>query len=625
MHSELKKFLVLGGVILLISGGLLAWRFGWVPQIGKFFASDPNSPLVVGPSSRVVVMEYEAWFNPLFNPQLFSTAAYRPLLTSSTVTEGYDSSDPAVINQHVAWLTELGVDAVIAEQTNGGPCDFGDLLMCRQFMESLGTLAQYAEEYTATIHAINQGAMNLYPAFSSRATNIKLIPMVDGQDLLMYQPRGDGQIPFNVQIDGYYQKVLQYPNLSVIYQGKPLLLVYLGAAQNPGDPNSVLNNALAATQAWQDRFTVRLMAGFIESQPYLWSSTSGGIAGLHEINPAYKLWTWIDRLNPAYGLLASYAVDGGRVEAFTVTSAAVSTDAVAWWNGADTTLYRNGATYTDFFNYARQLDPIFLIVNQFNEFSGPPDQGADIEHSNDIEPTQQWGHARFNVVKQKLCEYRGEETRCSPPPSPAPDLTALGSNDGATYTALPTEGGGIIAANSVFGWAFDPDALTQAVAVHLYFDGEPGTCPDATCVVRPVTADTIRGDVNRVFGITGNHGFTYDLTQLPARFLDGQNHTVSAYAINIPPQGQAGTASNAPLGTKTFNLVAPTPTPTPTPTSSPVSVLGDASGDGHVNILDFGIVVSHFGQTGGETLGDVNFDGAVNILDFGIVVSHFGQ
>ena len=42
MHSELKKFLILGGVILLISGGLLAWRFGLVPEIGKFFAATPN-------------------------------------------------------------------------------------------------------------------------------------------------------------------------------------------------------------------------------------------------------------------------------------------------------------------------------------------------------------------------------------------------------------------------------------------------------------------------------------------------------------------------------------------------------------------------------------------------------
>ncbi|MEK7589283.1 MAG: hypothetical protein AAB479_01470 [Patescibacteria group bacterium] len=148
------------------------------------------------------------------------------------------------------------------------------------------------------------------------------------------------------------------------------------------------------------------------------------------------------------------------------------------------------------------------------------------------------------------------------PPPPAPDQTALGSNDGPTYTQIPTEGGGIIAANSIFGWTFDPDDPTQTATVHLYFDGIPGACPPATCVLAAVSADKIRGDVSRVYRptyptITDNHGFTYDLTQLPARFLDGQNHTVSAYAINIPPQGQAGTATNPLLGTKTFHLLPP--------------------------------------------------------------------
>lgn len=66
-----------------------------------------------------------------------------------------------------------------------------------------------------------------------------------------------------------------------------------------------------------------------------------------------------------------------------------------------------------------------------------------------------------------------------------------------------------------------------------------------------------------------------------------------------------------------FSIVVPTPTPSAVP--------GDANGDGHVNILDFNIVVSRFGQSGAAVPGDVNHDGKVNILDFGLVVSHFGQ
>lgn len=64
-------------------------------------------------------------------------------------------------------------------------------------------------------------------------------------------------------------------------------------------------------------------------------------------------------------------------------------------------------------------------------------------------------------------------------------------------------------------------------------------------------------------------------------------------------------------------LVCPSPTPAGVP--------GDANSDGRVNIIDFNIVISFFGQSGSSIPGDVNRDGAVNILDFGIVVSHFGQ
>lgn len=297
------------------------------------------------------------------------------------------------------------MDAVIAEQSNGGPCEYGDAQTCAQFIgSSIGVAG-----YTATIHAVDQGTFNLYPAFEQRGAAIKLIPMVDGQDALMYQPRGDGQTPFDVQVGAYYKYVTQYPDLSVIYEGKPLLLVFLSAAQAPAVVNSILNQAHTATQKWQDRFTIRLMAGFIDSQPVLWDKALG-IGGAREVNPAYQLWTWIDRYNPLYNLIPSYTTAGSRAEAFTVTSAAGGTTATNPWGAADATLYNGGDTYNSFFNLAAQLNPIFLIFNQFNEFAGPgagsPDEGPDIEHSNDIEPTQQWGTAKFDVAKQYLQAYR---------------------------------------------------------------------------------------------------------------------------------------------------------------------------------------------------------------------------
>src|SRR5580693_4109099 len=70
-------------------------------------ASSPAStgPLVVDNNSRVAVMEYEAWFGP--NAVTSQGSAAMPLLQCAAMQPlggGYDSADPAVIRQHVAWF-----------------------------------------------------------------------------------------------------------------------------------------------------------------------------------------------------------------------------------------------------------------------------------------------------------------------------------------------------------------------------------------------------------------------------------------------------------------------------------------------------------------------------------------
>jgi hypothetical protein len=59
--------------------------------------------------------------------------------------------------------------------------------------------------------------------------------------------------------------------------------------------------------------------------------------------------------------------------------------------------------------YARQLDPIFLIIDQFNEFT-PPDEGWNANTNDDIEPANLWGLGALNSVKQQIAIYR---QRCS--------------------------------------------------------------------------------------------------------------------------------------------------------------------------------------------------------------------
>ncbi|MCL5666150.1 MAG: malectin domain-containing carbohydrate-binding protein, partial [Patescibacteria group bacterium] len=94
---------------------------------------------------------------------------------------------------------------------------------------------------------------------------------------------------------------------------------------------------------------------------------------------------------------------------------------------------------------------------------------------------------------------------------------------------------------TVYGWAKDPDSENQAIVVHLYFDGQPGSN------VSPigVTAGDYRSDI-------GNHAFNFSI---PDSYKDGKVHTVYAYGIDL---NDATGNSNVMLSgsPKTFTLSA---------------------------------------------------------------------
>lgn len=77
----------------------------------------------------------------------------------------------------------------------------------------------------------------------------------------------------------------------------------------------------------------------------------------------------------------------------------------------------------------------------------------------------------------------------------------------------------------VEGWCVDPNEPEVALRVDFHLDGNwrdgefIGQC----------TADKPRPDVNEGTGYPGDHGFAF---QVPAEFVDGCRHTVSAYAID---------------------------------------------------------------------------------------------
>lgn len=370
----------------------------------SFAAAGPAGPLVVDGDSHVVVMEYEAWFGP--NAVNFGGFAAMPLLQSADMQAlggGYDSADPAVIQQHVAWLEYMGVDAAISEVTNNVSCIFNSEWFVKKYLPYCTPSFRF---YNQTIRN-NTG--NLYPAWSALGTPLKLIPLLGGIDNDVLFKDQDGKTAFEKEVEFFGARLQRYPNLSVIYEGKPLMIIFLGAAQDPNTGDNPLwyrlERFLQKHPEISNKYTFKLMAGYLDSQPALWVN-QGTPTGPVEISPAFGFWSWIDRLNtsctePACPYYPSYNQVGSRVENFTASIATAGSeagwgcpnpnappycpdDALRW--GA----HHSYVTFDSFMTYAKQLDPIFLIIHQFNEFV-PPDEGFDANTDDDIEPANLWG------------------------------------------------------------------------------------------------------------------------------------------------------------------------------------------------------------------------------------------
>ena len=358
-------------------------------------------------------MEYEAWFGP--KAATFQGFPAMPLLQSADIQPvggGYDSADPAVIQQHVEWM-----DAAISEVTNNVSCIFN----------SEWFVNKYVRNCTPSFRRYNQNIRdntgNLYPAWTALGTRLKLIPLLGGIDGNVLIKDQDGKTAFEKEVEYFGQRLRKYPDRSVIYEGKPLMLIFLGAAQDPNPADHPLwyriEQFLERHPEIGQKYTFKLMAGYLDSQPDLWA-TQGTPSGPVQISAAYGFWSWVDRLNttcteqlcPYY---PSYNLAGSRVENFTVS---IATAGQSGWGCpnpnappyCDDDALRFGSaggydTFHAFMTYAKQLAPIFLVLHQFNEFA-LPDEGFDAQTNDEIEPADLWGRGGLKAVRHEIRAYR---------------------------------------------------------------------------------------------------------------------------------------------------------------------------------------------------------------------------
>ncbi len=401
---------------------VLLLTFKPMPALAASPSADPNRPLVVGENSHAVVIEYEAWFGP--NAVTFQGTAAKPKLQSADmipVGGGYDSADPAVIQQHVAWLEYMGMDAATIDLTNNVACIFNSEWFVRKYVPNCTPVFRGGNQ------TIRDNTGNLYSAWSKLGTPLKMIPMMGGIDNNVLYQDTDGKNALEKEIAYFGARMSKYPALNVIYQGKPLMLIYLGAAQDPNPADHPLwfriRKFLKRHPEIARQYTFKMVAGYLDSQPGLWA-TPGTPDGPVEINPEYGFWSVVDRLNtscteplcpyyPTYNVRRSKA--GSRVENFT---ASIATAGQNGWGcpNPDSPPYcpdaslrfgedRSYAALDSFMAYAAQLAPIFLIIDQFNEFV-PPDEGFDANTDDDIEPANLWGRGALHAVRRQIKLYR---------------------------------------------------------------------------------------------------------------------------------------------------------------------------------------------------------------------------
>jgi hypothetical protein len=234
----------------------------------------------------------------------------------------------------------------------------------------------------------------------------------------------DGKTALEKEIEYFGARMRKYPALNVIYQGKPLMLIYLGAAQDPNPSDNPLwfriRKFLKHHPEIESKYTFKMVAGYLDSQPGLWA-TQGTPSGPVEISPPYGFWSVVDRLNPTCTVAPfcpyypSYNKTGSRVENFTVS---VATAGQTGWGcpnpnsppycSDDALRFDDNHSYVtlnSFMTYARQLAPIFLIIDQFNEYVHP-DEGFDANTDDDIEPANLWGRSALDAVRHEIRAYR---------------------------------------------------------------------------------------------------------------------------------------------------------------------------------------------------------------------------
>ncbi len=385
---------------------------------------------------------------------------------------GYDSRDPNVIATHAGVLASLGVDAVTLDLTNNVSCIFdtgpagldpGSLNPCGQSTAGLNA------EFQNAMHEIATNDDTIYRSWAKLGTPLKIIPLLACQDngcLTPYaaagpvtgfgvdpcpalpgvpvgnldgNPRVTGTTSFEKELAFFARLMGAFPKLDVIYGGKPLVLVFAPPGIDDNQCEMQGLHDLIAARHLDAKFTFRMIGGFFDTDRTFWNEPAGyRPAGAVPLRSGFgeTWWSYEDRLNPSFDYYPTYNVNTTyrRVENFTASVATIGQDGWGTWPEAcktatganppldtcmkgtdyyvdDSLRDAGGVSYSTlahFMAYAEKLDPIFLLVNQYNEFA-VPDEGWNAETTDDIEAADDGiGYGAVDTVRELILRYRSK-------------------------------------------------------------------------------------------------------------------------------------------------------------------------------------------------------------------------
>jgi hypothetical protein len=349
---------------------------------------------VINNSGTLFGMEWESWFIDDKNGWQSSQAV--PSIGF------YDSYNADVLRQQVLWMIDLGVNFIIPDWSNHiwgckhwnerDPSTNKILHTTQLFLETLAKMR--AEGIDVPKVAIMPGLSNGVPATMAA---------------------------LNEELDWIYQNYLRNPrfnDLWQIYDGKPLILIL--------DTGAMANADAKSEQAFRISFfkmTLGLSAEKLDSLranekvkvddshfTVRWMSSQNQATEHNKLG----YWTWMDGITEH-----PITYKDGAAEAGTVSTAFFDGDG---WKAPTAHGRRGGATYIETFNWSYSHKPKFILLHQFNEFSGQSEDNGygpnhniyldsySVEFSDDIEPVSTtaagyrgdkggWGYYFLNLTR----------------------------------------------------------------------------------------------------------------------------------------------------------------------------------------------------------------------------------